>query len=700
MADAETNHSRLRFACDTGGTFTDLVVEDTHGGVEMFKAPTTPADPIDGVLASVALAAEARGLELADYLARGDVFIHGTTHAINAILTGNTSRTGFLTTAGHPDVLLLREGSRPRAFDHSLEYPDPYVPRSLTFEIPGRFDAQGEELTPLDEDAVRIAAARLDELAVEAVAVCLLWSIVNASHERRVGELLAELLPGVPVTLSHELNPSWREYRRASSAAIDASLKPLMDRYLGGLTQRLGEAGFSGRVLCLTSQGGMVDAEALAATPIHAVNSGPALAPIAGGHYNGVEEGSTEYAIVADTGGTTYDVSLVRGDTIPWTRETWVGGAYQGHMTGFPSVDVRSIGAGGGSIAWVDSGGVLHVGPQSAGADPGPACYGRGGTHATVTDASLVLGHLDASYFLGGALSLDVDRSHTALQTDVADPLGLELEPAAWAVIDVATESMVQAILAITVNQGIDPARATLIGGGGAAGLNAIYVARRLRCPRLIIPDTGAALSAAGALMSRLTAEHRAVHFTTTASFDPDGTRSRIDELAARCQSFLSDAGVDADESDAEITFGVEARYENQAWEIPVELGGDPSITTDASQLAERFHEAHREVFAIEDRNSIVEFVSWWARASADTRDGQPFGRLRDASAEAIAQTTRRVYLADEGAVDAAVIPWSTLEAGASRTGPAIVESPFTTVVLDTASRFERTASGSLVIHP
>ena len=198
--------------------------------------------------------------------------------------------------------------------------------------------------------------------------------------------------------------------------------------------------------------------------------------------------------------------------------------------------------------------------------------------------------------------------------------------------------------------------------------------------------------------MSRLTAEHRAVHFTTTADFDPDGTRARIDELATRCRAFLADA--DVEESEAEITFGVEARYENQAWEIPVELGADSSITTDPGQLAERFHEAHRDVFAIEDRKSIVEFVSWWARASADTRDGQPFGRLRDASGEAIAQTTRRVYLADEGAVDAAVIPWSTLDPGASRTGPAIVESPFTTVVLDTASRFERTASGSLVIHP
>ncbi len=698
MTAAATGVIRLRFACDTGGTFTDLVVEDDRGGAEMFKSPTTPSDPVDGVLASLALAAEEHEVELAQFLGQGDVFIHGTTHAINAILTGNTAKTAFLTTAGHPDVLLLREGSRPRAFDHSLEYPQPYVPRALTFEVPGRLDAQGAELDALDEDAVLEATGRISELDVEAVSVCLLWSIVNPAHELRVGELLAAELPDVPVTLSHELNPSWREYRRASSAAIDASLKPVMGRYLGSLTRRLEEAGFSGRVLCLTSQGGMVDAEALAQTPIHAVNSGPALAPIAGAHYNRVEEGSTEYAIVADTGGTTYDVSLVRGDTIPWTRETWVGGAYQGHMTGFPSVDVRSIGAGGGSIAWVDSGGVLHVGPQSAGADPGPACYGRAGTRATVTDASLVLGYLDAGYFLGGALTLDETKARAALFEDVASPLGAELEPAAWAVIDVATESMVQAILAITVNQGIDPARATLIGGGGAAGLNSVFVARRLRCERLIIPDTGAALSAAGALMSSLTVEHRAVNFTTTADFDSAGIAATLAGLESRCRSFLADAGVAA--ADGTISFGVEARYENQAWEIPVELGADPTIATKQEDVAERFHRTHRDVFAIDDPNSAIELVSWWARASADTRGGRPFGRLRELAADTLEPATRQVYLPTEGRVEAEVIPWGTLAAASPRTGPAIVESPFTTVVLDSAARFERSAAGNLVIHP
>lgn len=331
-----TGSGRPRLACDTSGTFTDLVVEDDAGRLGMFQTPTTPADPIDGVLAAVAFAAEDAELSLGDFLSLGDIFIHGTTHAINAILTGTTARTAFLTSAGHPDVLLLWEGSRPRAFDHSLQYPKLYVPRALTFEVPGRIDTQSRELTPFD---------------VEAGAVCLLWSIVNPTHELRLGELLTSRLPGVPVTLSHEPNPSWREYRRAPSAAIDASLKPLTGRYLGNLTSRLAEADYAGRVLSLTSQGGMVDAETLAATPIHAVNSGPTLAPIAGAHYNRAEAGSTEYAIVTDTGWTIYDVSLVRGESIPWTRETWVGGAYQGHMTGFPSVDLRSIGAGGGSIA-------------------------------------------------------------------------------------------------------------------------------------------------------------------------------------------------------------------------------------------------------------------------------------------------------------------------------------------------------------
>ncbi|MCZ6844732.1 MAG: hydantoinase/oxoprolinase family protein, partial [Alphaproteobacteria bacterium] len=474
----------MRFACDTGGTFTDLIVEDDRGGLHMYKASTTPTDPVKGVLDALALAAVDMDLSLADLLAQGDMLIHGTTHAINAIITGNTAKTAFLTTAGHPDILVLREGGRIEPFNFVAPYPEPYIPRALTFEVPERIDSAGGVHTPLDEGAVVAIAEELKARVVEAVAVCLLWSIYNPAHELRVGELLEEHLPGVPYSLSHQLNPALREYRRASSTAIDASLKPLMGRYLGGLTERLTEAGFSGRTLVLTSQGGMLDASDLAQKPIHAINSGPSMAPIAGRNYARLDSKAPN-VIIADTGGTTYDVSLVRQGRIPLTKETWIGQPFRGHMTGFPSIDIKSVGAGGGSIAWVDAGGLLHVGPQSAGAVPGPVCYGAGGAEPTLTDACLTLGYVDPDYFLGGTMQLDAGAAAKAVEDKVANPLDVSVMEAAAAIVSVATENMVQAITDITVNQGIDPADSVLIGGGGAAGLNSVFIARRLGCPTL-----------------------------------------------------------------------------------------------------------------------------------------------------------------------------------------------------------------------
>ena len=362
----------MRFAVDTGGTFTDLIVEDDENGLHMFKASTTPDDPIRGVLDSLQVAADDFELSLADLLGKADLFIHGTTHAINAIVTGNTAKTAFLTTEGHRDILVFREGGRMEPFNFTVPYPQPYIPRALSYEVPGRILADASEKKPLDEGRVVEILNELKAKEVEAVAVCLLWSIINPAHEDRVGELIEQHLPGVPYTLSHVLNPSLREYRRASSAAIDASLKPQMSAYMRNLTGRLTEAGFDGRTLIVTSQGGMMDASDIAEQPIHLINSGPSMAPVSGRYFAREDEGS-DTAVIADTGGTTYDVSLVRRGRIPWTRETWIGQPYRGHMTGFPSVDVKSIGAGGGSIAWVDDGGMLHVGPQSAGAVPGPA---------------------------------------------------------------------------------------------------------------------------------------------------------------------------------------------------------------------------------------------------------------------------------------------------------------------------------------
>ena len=684
----------MRIACDVGGTFTDLLIEDA-GRLRMYKTSTIPADPVEGIIAALDLAATDVGQSTDQFLGRASTFIHGTTRAINAILTGSVARTALLTTEGHRDILVIREGGRIEPFNFSVPYPEPYVLRALTFEIPERIDATGRTIKLLDEAAAREVITQLRESQVAAVAVCLLWSIVNPEHELRLGELLATHLPGVPVTLSHRVNPTLREYRRAVSACIDASLKPVMQDYLGGLGRQLREAGFQGRALMVTSQGGVMDADAMAAAPIHAINSGPSVAPVAGRHYARID-GGTDTAIVADTGGTSYDVSLVRGGLIPRSRETWLGQPYRSDMTGFPSVDVRSIGAGGGSIAWVDAGGLLHVGPQSAGSSPGPACYAAGGTHPTLTDCALILGYLDPVYFLGGAMALDKKAAAAALSRHVAERLGLELEKAAMAVVAVATEKMVSAIGDITVNQGIDPATAILVGGGGAAGLNCVAIARRLGCKRIVIPAVGAALSAAGALMSDLGTEFARLAFTTARKFDAERIAATLAELDGFCSEFVTGPGASSDVQSRE--FSVEARYPHQVWEIEVPIRRSQLRSpSDLTCLVADFHAAHRQLFAIDDPGSDIEFVTW--RARVNCRLHQSSGQeLRFEPRSTRAPSRRRAYFRELGWVDARVEQFESLPRDGRVPGPAIIESPFTTVVIDPGASGEHSPSGGLIV--
>lgn len=689
----------MRFTIDTGGTFTDLVVEDDAGRVHMYKAPTTPDEPAHGVLETFDLAAADFGQTRANLLGRGTAFVYGTTHATNAIITGSTARTAFLTTRGHPDILVIREGGKTEPFNFSYPYASPYIPRSLTFEVPERIGYDGVVIEPLDEKAVGDILDRISALGVEAIGVCLLWSIVNPSHESRIGELIQERLPTIPLTLSHRINPSLREYRRASSTCIDASLKPLMQHHIRTLETHLREAGFKGRMLMVTSQGGIIETREMAEVPIHSVNSGPAMAPISGRHY-AMADANTDTAIVFDTGGTTFDVSLVRKGRIPWTRETWIGLPYRGHMTGFPSVDVRSIGAGGGSIAWVDRGGMLHVGPNSAGAVPGPVCYRQGGTQATVTDAAVAVGYIDPSYFLGGAMALDRAAAMAAVRTQVAEKLGFSVEDAAAAILSVMTENMVRAIEDITVNQGIDPRSAVLIGGGGGAGLNVAAMARRLRCRQAVIPDVAAALSAVGALMSDLHAEFRITNHTNTTAFDFEGVNRVLAELETKCKAFIAGPGEGCAEHSIEFT--AEARYPEQFWEIDVTLPKSRIRTpADVERLSGLFHAAHEDVFAISDPGSPVEVLTW--RASVRCRLHAAISSWSVAAAthrRASGPSRRPAYFRGAGNLDTQVFDLETMPRDCEVIGPAIVESPFTSIVVDPGAIVVRRESGSLVITP
>ena len=572
------------------------------------------------------------------------------------------------------------------------------MPRRLTFEVPERIGVGGRVVKPLDERAVETIIDELIARDVEAVAVCLLWSIANPAHELRVGELLEERLQGRPFTLSHQLNPALREYRRASSTAIDASLKPLMTEYLGGLTERLRAAGLQGRVLLVTAAGGAREAGQLAEAPIHSIGSGPAMAPVAGRFY-AEADGGRDTAVVADTGGTSYDVGLVRHGRIPWTRETWLGPRYRGHMTGFPSVDVKSIGTGGGSIASVDDGGMLHVGPESAGAKPGPACYGRGGARPTVTDASVVLGYIDSDFFLGGRMTLDRAASERVL-AELGEALELDAAAAAAAVLRLATENMVRAIESITLNQGIDPRGAALVAGGGAAGLNAVSIARRLGSPEVIIPQTAAVLSAAGALISDLASDYSSTFASSSEQFDFDGVNAVLAELETRCEVFVAEAG-DAVRSST-VEYFAEARYPHQVWEIEVPLRGARLPDADAvAGLREDFHALHHDIFKINDPAAHIDTVSWRARVSCRLREDPEPSAPVFADATANGETrSRPVHFPGHGFVDASVHLFESMAPGTRVEGPAVVESSVTSIVLEPGSVGERRSSGSLVVTP
>ncbi len=523
--------------------------------------------------------------------------------------------------------------------------------------------------------------------------MCFLWSIVNPRHELEIGKLLEERLPGIPYTLSHRINPSIREYRRAMSTAIDASLKPTITAYLGRLEERLLSAGFGGRVLIITSQGGVMDAATIAEAPVQLVNSGPSMGPVGALAYG--SSAGTDTLIVGDAGGTTFDVSLVRHGRIPRTRETWLGRPLVSHLTGMPSVDVRSIGAGGGSIAWVDQGGLLHVGPISAGAMPGPAAYRRGGTRPTVTDAALILGFLDPDFFLGGLMSMDIAAAEAALTRDVAAPLGKSLEEAAIAVIELATENMVQAIMDITVNQGIDPMETAFVAGGGAGGLNCVAIARRLGCRRVLVPEPGAALAAAGALISDITSRYHAMFYAGSDRFDRDAANAVLAGLETRCRAFAEDAGAGAD---FVIDWSTEARYPDQAWEIEVPLRTSRfNSARDVADLLADFHRTHQEVFAVSDPTSPIETVGWNAEVRCRVGSAEP-GRVRSAENSAKLPPRRVRFLNPRELRFVDVHRFEAIPAGAEIAGPAIVESSFTSIVLDPGAIARRDVLGTLVI--
>ncbi|MGW4340339.1 hydantoinase/oxoprolinase family protein [Rhodococcus koreensis] len=684
-----------QISADTGGTFIDVVVSDERGRKTIGKSLTTHHRVFEGLSKAIANAAEELGLNATTLLDDTDLFLYGTTRATNAIVTRNIAKTAFLTTAGFPDILVLKEGGKLDGHDFAKDYPDPYIPRRHTFEIPERITSEGQVSAPLDEDAVRGLLENLADNGFEAVAVSLLWSVVNPAHELRIAELIEQILPGVPYTLSHRIAPIIREYRRASATVIDASLKPLMQQHFRELETDLRDFGYRGKLLVSTSVGGVMTIDEVIAAPIHTAKSGPAMAPLAGLTYSQLE-GLGGDMIVCDTGGTTFDVGLSRGGELVYSRDTWLGGLWEGDLLGISSVDIRSIGAGGGSIAWVDDGGLLRVGPQSAGSDPGPACYGLGGTEPTLSDAACVLGYFDPAYFLGGRMKLDADAATTAIER-LAAQLGLGVRETAWGILTLASDSMVKAVHEITISQGLNPQESTVVAGGGAAGINIMQIAAELGSTNVVLPRVASALSASGMHFADIVKEESSAHITSSNRFDVTGVNEVLATLEARLEDFLTRVGM-ADHPH-EIVFLAEARYQSQVWELDTPLGLRRFASdADVDQFVATFHDVHEDLFAVRDEGSAVEAINWKARLTV------PLPHENEQTAtpgngDTAEPATRPCFFGGTDTVDTRIYNPTQLATGAIVEGPAIIEEPTTTLVVFPGMAAEVSATGNYILH-
>lgn len=685
-----------RISVDTGGTFTDMVLLDPAGQFQVGKALTTHDRISEGMFAALEVIASARGSTPRALLAETGILIYGTTRATNAVVTKRTARTAFLTTVGFRDTLVLKEGGKHGPHDYSVDYPQPYIPRRHSFEIIERVGASGEIVCALDLDQTRATLDMLRARKFEAIAVSLLWSIANPTHELALASLIEEVLPGVPYTLSHQLAPILREYRRASATAIDASLKPLMQAHLQGMQQDLRNAGFAGDLLVSTSMGGCQEVESLVERPINTLKSGPAMAPVAGRAYASQERMGQD-VIICDTGGTTFDVGLVRDGQLVHSRDSWLGQRWLGDIVGASTVDVRSIGAGGGSIAWVDPGGLLRVGPNSAGSVPGPACYGRGGTEPTVTDAAMVLGWIDPDYFNGGRMKLDRAAAKAAVSR-LAGELGKDLDETAAAIVVIANELMIKAISEITVNDGLNPRDCVIVAGGGAAGFNIMPIARELRCDTVLLPRTASALSACGMQFSSIVSEATRSCFTDSTGFERDSVNAALDAIQNELTRFHRDLTT-AGTAPATTEWFVEARYRAQVWELDTPLPAQRlDSADDVDVLTESFHRTHERVYAVRDEGSPVEFVNWKGRLSIRPFDPPPAPDPVSTRHTPQPDTHRSCHFEETGRVQTPVFRGTGLAPGAEIEGPAIVEEPTTTLVIPPKMRAHLSAAGTYIL--
>jgi N-methylhydantoinase A len=673
---------------DIGGTFTDFVAVDVATGRQIHhKVSSTPDSPSRAVLSGLLDI----GIDLRDV----ERLIHGTTVATNTIIQRKGAVTGFITSPGHRDILQIRRGTKPESsvFDLLWDEPEPLVPRYLRVDIDERVDSRGHVIRPLDSAELALAVDHLASHGVESIAICFLFSYLNSDHERRAAEFIAANHPELQVSISSEILPQWREYERASTTVADAYIKPVMGSYIDALAASLGENGFSHDLLIMKSNGGVMTSRAARRRPVETFLSGPAGGVVAS-KYHGLQAGVNNL-ITIDMGGTSFDVSLITDGGFSTSSQGWIDECTPLNVA---MLDIRTIGAGGGSIAWIDRGRALKVGPRSAGADPGPACYGRGGTEPTITDANVVLGRIGARALLGGRLEIDPALAAEAIERTIAKPLRLDTVEAAAGIIRICVANMAGEIRAITAERGVNPRQFAILAGGGGGPLHAAQLAREFEIETIVVPSYPGLLSAGGLVASDLRVDR-------IKSFPTRIERDGIAELSAAATALLAEVTAELEREgykERPVTaLSLDMKYSGQNWDIniPVEID-DFNVVT----LSRLFDERHNQLYGFDLPNHRHDVLSIRASAIGPTQDAEALLPRRFApgaprTTETEPEARRAIWDdAAGGFVDGAVYERDALPPGSAVVGACLIEGMDSTVWVPSDASGVVDANGNIIV--
>ena len=684
--------TKYRLGIDAGGTFTDLVLADRSGDVRLYKALSTPADPTRAIEEGMKLIADDLGESPAEIVSNSDLCINGTTVGLNALIQHKGGKTGLICTAGHEDSIEIRLGHKEDGYRYDPEYPAAVmlVPRYLRKGVRERVISNGSVKTPLHEDDVRAACRFFVEEGIEAVAISFLWSVLNQRHERRAADIVREMMPHVALTVGSDLYPQIREYTRTSTAVVNAYLAPILSRYVAAVDKYFRDLGAKYPVRYFQSNGGLGLGQAISERSVYAINSGPASAPQAGLFVTAPFK--KKNVITIDMGGTSFDITLTRNGVTNISKNIDM----LRYRIGIPMIQVETLGAGGGSIGWIDTMGLLQVGPQSAGAKPGPACYGQGGTQPTVTDANLVLGYLNPKGLLGGRLPLDLEKARQAVKT-VADPLGLSVERTAYGMFTIVNSNMVNGIRRVSVERGYDPRDFVLVGAGGATAAHITSLAGEIGIDTVILPKLASGLCAFGQIISDVK-----YNYMATSPLRLEGTAyATINRLFEQIEAqgvkhLLADGFA---KSAIRIERSLDMRYVGQVHECTVDIGNFANDAKALEKVKGAFHKRHEELYTYSEPHNAVEVVNIESTLYGHVDKPQPPRVKRGMPpAKAVVGRRKAIFAADGKLIDTPVYDGSKLGAGAAIKGPAIIEEVTTTIVIEPKWSARLDVSGSYVI--